>query len=66
MIFGRSDVMEAIGIKPSRASELLREMAEHGIIEPVSGHGKGKYRFRQQAGGAAQMCGDDVRAGLLL
>lgn len=47
-IFGRSDVMKAIDIKASRASDLLREMAEHGIIEPVSGHGKGKYRFRQQ------------------
>ncbi len=46
-IFGRSDVMETIDIKPSRASELLREMAEHGVIEPVSGHGKGKYRFRK-------------------
>lgn len=47
-IFGRSDVMEVIDIKPSRASELLKEMAGHGIIEPVSGHGKGKYRFREQ------------------
>lgn len=46
-IFGRSDVMSVIDIKPSRASELLREMAEHGVIEPVSGHRKGKYRFRQ-------------------
>lgn len=45
-IFGRSDVMEVIDIKPSRASELLKEMAEYGVIEPVSGHGKGKYRFR--------------------
>lgn len=27
---------------------LLREMAEHGVIEPVAGYGKGKYRFRQQ------------------
>lgn len=44
-IFGRSDVMKVIDIKPSRASELLREMAEHGVIEPVSGHGKGKFRF---------------------
>lgn len=43
-IFGRSDVMEVIDIKPSRASELLREMKENGIIEAVSGHGKGKYR----------------------
>mgnify|MGYP000881755097 CR=1 FL=1 len=48
MIFGRSDVMKAIDIKSSRASELLREMTEHGIIEPVSGHGKGKYRFCHQ------------------
>jgi ribosomal protein S25 len=38
--------MGEIKIKPSRASELLKELAEHGIIEPVSGHGKGKYRFR--------------------
>lgn len=45
-IFGRSDVMEAIGIRPSRASELLKELREHGVIESVSGHGKGKYRFR--------------------
>lgn len=46
-IFGRSDVMKVIDIKASRASDLLKEMVEHGIIEPVSGHGKGKYRFRQ-------------------
>ena len=45
-IFGRSDVMRAIKIKPSRASELLKELVEHEVIEPVSGHGKGKYRFR--------------------
>lgn len=46
-IFGRADVMEVIDIKPSRASELLKEMTEHRVIEPVSGHGKGKYRFRE-------------------
>ncbi len=48
MIFGRSDVMKVIDMKSSRASDLLKKMAEHGIIEPVSGHGKGKYRFQQQ------------------
>ena len=47
-IFGRSDVMSVIEIKPSRASDLLKDMAEHGIIEPVTGHGKGKYRFKKQ------------------
>jgi len=44
-IFGRSDVMSVIDIKRSRASDLLKEMAGHGIIVPVTGHGKGKYRF---------------------
>ncbi|MFG6338662.1 MAG: Fic family protein [Lachnospiraceae bacterium] len=47
-VFGRSDVMKVIDIKSSRASDLLKEMAEHRIIESVSGHGKGKYRFRHQ------------------
>lgn len=46
-VFGRSDMMKVIGLRPSRASELLREMAERGIIEPVAGHGKGKYRFKR-------------------
>jgi fido (protein-threonine AMPylation protein)/ribosomal protein S25 len=46
-IFGRSDVMAVIGIKTSRASVLLKELTERGIIEPVIGHGKGKYRFKQ-------------------
>ena len=45
-IFGRSDVMKVIDIKASRASDFLKDMVEHGIIEPVAGHGKGKYRFR--------------------
>ena len=44
-IFGRSDVMKVIGIKTSRASELLKKMTEYGIIEPVAGSGKGIYRF---------------------
>ena len=47
-IFGRTDVMKAIDLKASRVSDLLKEMVEHGVIEPVTGHGKGKYRFRQQ------------------
>ena len=45
-IFGRSDVMGVIGIKPSRASDLLKKMVEHKVIERAPGHGKGKYRFR--------------------
>ena len=48
--FGRSDVQRVLGLKPTRSSMLLRVMAEQGIIDPVAGHGKGKYRFRQQEG----------------
>ena len=46
IVFGRSDVQRVLDLKPTRCTALLREMAEHGIIEPVTGHGKGKYRFR--------------------
>ena len=49
-IFGRSDVMKIIDTKPFRASELLKKLTEYSMIEPVSGHGKGKYRFRKQQG----------------
>lgn len=45
--FGRSDVQSVLGLKPARCSRLLRELVDCGIIEPVTGYGKGKYRFRQ-------------------
>ena len=43
--FGRSDVERLTGLKSSRASELLKEIVESGLIEPIKGHGKGKYQF---------------------
>ena len=45
-IFGRSAVMELLGLKSSGASRLLSNLVQADIIEPVSGHGKGKYKFR--------------------
>ena len=47
-VFGRSDVQQILGLKPTRSSALLREMADYGIVKPVTGHGKGKYRFTEQ------------------
>ena len=44
--FGRAEVVELIGIKNSSASKFIKKMLESEIIEPVSGHGKGKYKFR--------------------
>ena len=45
-VFGRSDAMELLEIKSSRASTLLSNLIQANIIEPVSGHGKGKYKFK--------------------
>lgn len=44
-MFGRSDVEAVLGLKASSASALLKKMLEAGIIQPVFGFGKGKYRF---------------------
>lgn len=44
-IFGRSEVERSTGLKSTRASELLKLMLDRGLIQPVKGHGKGKYRF---------------------
>ena len=44
-VFGRSDVQEILGLKPTRSTALLKEMADKGLVEPVTGLGKGKYRF---------------------
>ena len=46
-IFGRSAVMELLALKGSGASKLLSNLVQAEIIEPVSGHGKGKYKFRK-------------------
>ena len=45
-IFGRSMVMDLLGLKPSASSRLLSNLLDVGIIESVSGHGKGKYKFK--------------------
>lgn len=45
IVFGRTDVQAVTGLRHTRASELLSALAEARIIEPVAGHGKGKYRF---------------------
>ena len=41
--FGRSDVEKITGLKSTRASELINLMLNNNVIEPVKGHGKGKY-----------------------
>ena len=46
-VFGRSAVMELLELKSSGASKLLSNLVQADIIEPVSGHGKEKYKFKK-------------------
>lgn len=46
-VFGRGLVMELLELKSSGASKFLSNLVQAGIIEPVSGYGKGKYKFKQ-------------------
>lgn len=44
-IFGRGDVMEALGITERPATALIGKMYDLGLTERITGAGKGKYRF---------------------
>ena len=46
-VFGRSAVMELLELKGSGASKLLSNLVQADIIEPVSGHGEGRYKFKK-------------------
>lgn len=46
-VFGRSAVMELVGLKSSGASKLLSNLVQADVIEAVSGCGKGKYKFKR-------------------
>ena len=43
--FGRTIVVAITGLKPSGASKLIKMLVDSEVIVPVTGHGKGKYRF---------------------
>ena len=45
-VSSRSAVMELLGLKSSGAYRLTSNLVQADIIELMSGHGKGKYKFR--------------------
>lgn len=45
--FGRTEVMKTLNLKESRSSEFLSLLLRKKLIEHVSGHGKGKYKFKK-------------------
>ena len=44
--FGRTIVADITGLKSTRASELIKLLVDSKVILPVTGQGKGKYRFQ--------------------
>ena len=46
-VFGRSAITELLDLKNSSVSKLLSNLVQADIIEPVSGYGKGKYKFKK-------------------
>lgn len=44
-IFGRNDIMEIIAVSITAAGNLINKLKDAELIEPVTGQGKGKYRF---------------------
>lgn len=44
-IFSRADIVEVFGISSNSAGDLIIKLKASGLIEQVSGYGKGKYRF---------------------
>ena len=45
--FGRKEVAEIIGISQTAAGNLINKLKVSGMVEPVSGLGKGKYKFKK-------------------
>lgn len=43
--FGRSVVEAVTGLKSSGASKLISVLLNSNVIKPVTGKGKGKYKF---------------------
>lgn len=46
-VIGRSDIVQVTGDSLTAAGKLISKMKEVELLEPVTGHGKGKYRFKQ-------------------
>ena len=45
-VFGRSDIVNLLGITSSPASALIKRLSDVGKIKAVEGHGKGKYKVK--------------------
>ena len=45
-VFGNIDLQILLKISKNTATSYIKLLKENDLIEPVSGHGKGKYKFK--------------------
>ncbi len=45
-IFSRGDIVDALNISNASGTNYINYLLDLNVIEPVSGQGKGKYKFR--------------------
>lgn len=43
--FARADILKLVGVTSSTAGALIDKLKEAGLIVPIVGQGKGKYKF---------------------
>ena len=48
-VFGASDVEAILGCARSTAAEMMRKLRDMGVVVPITGKGKGKYRLKYEA-----------------
>lgn len=46
--FGGSDVQRVLKCSDNAATSILKKIMELSLVEPVTGHGKGKYKFKDK------------------
>ena len=46
-VFGRNDIIGLVNISITAAGNLINKLKEAGLIEPIIGRGKGKYKFTE-------------------
>lgn len=46
VVFGRSDVVNSLGVSGATGTGYIKYLLDAHVIEPVRGKGKGKYKFR--------------------
>lgn len=45
--FSRADIIQMFNMAPSSAGKMINRLKETGLIEMVTGRGKGKYKFKE-------------------